>query len=1414
LKIKLFILSLFFAVLLVIPSTFAVDDISNETVESNVNDDVLSTNEYYFDSSASRDGDGSQANPYKTLSYQRLKSDSIYHFSNGTYYITNSKRINDFSFYGEDASKTIIDGNGNFLITSGVINFKDITLSNFVIYNEEGSVSATNSIFSNSNGISDNSYSNYGGSIYLDNSQLTLTDCIFKNNHAEYGGAIFAVNSVMQISNTVFSNNVAYNYGGAITAKSSRLTITNSRFSNQESSNDAGGSIYLISSNFTGNTINFTNSKAVFGGAICALDSNVDLTDILAMNNVASYFGGAIYSMYGSFKLKNSKFINNTAYNGGALFIDNVTEGKVLSNDFINNNALYYGGAIYAFLNDFTFGTNNYNGNHAKNHNDLFETNLLNMFVGNGNYTLYSGNLTYDGNIPTYYNLAELGYDTSVKNQENGGSCWAFSAIAALESCILKAGGNPLDLSEENMKNVIALFSDYGWRNKFPNDGGNFYMALGYLASWLGPIYDIQDLYDGESALSPVFNSIMHVQNALFLKRTAYTDNDEIKKAILKYGSVSTSIYYDDNFLLSGYKYYYSGSNNSDHAVTIVGWNDTMNIAGYTGAWIVKNSWGPEWGNNGYFYVSYYDTTLLELNKYDAFTFILNDTIPYDKNYQYDTGYNFPKSWSLKEMYYKNKFVSTEDEYLAAVSTYFIDSYDWQYEIFVNGISKCSQSGSSAAGYYTFQLPEFIQLHKGDTFEVVFKLISDNKISLPIFKSSIVTGFGSGVSFISGDGVEYRKISNLGSIFDNTVLGIKAFTFLNDIKTQTSINLSYDGLFNISARVVDQYGNLLKSGKVTFTVNGVSNVYDVVNGVVSFKTSLNREFNSISAVFDGVGYESSSNSTSFNRTSVVADNFSTVYGSGDSYSVSLSDLFESNVVNRVVKFVLSNGDSFTTSTNANGVALLPIDLDAGSYDVTIQYAGYGSSDATLSVVKSIEVSKKLVALSINKDISKNNASIRVSAADAINEGVVIAVDGIDKNYAFVNGKVLFNLSNLEYGLHSIKVNDLINYNFSNNELTFVINKSPEITLMTDRIISNGDNALFYVTLTDDEGKPVENKTVIFTVDGVNYKNTTDASGSTAVSIMLTQESINITAKVDGSDNYNASSCQSNLLVNSGIILQTDKYAYNTNYSAIFLNADGTPQANTKVKFTLNNEDHELTCDENGKALLNIPNEEGNYAIKLTNLLTGDVLSYSIKVGNPKDDSKNETENKTDDGNTPSTDDTPQTKITYMITQNSDLIMYYGDSKDYKVRVCNNKGEFVGGVKVTFVFRGVNYVVPTDSMGYASVRLSSNSGTYTITAKIDGFEVSNKIIVKPTLTAKNIKVKKGKPIKFTAKLVDINGKALKKKKITFKFKGKKYKVKTNKKGVATLKVTKKFKSGKYPIYTSYGKMKIKNIIKIR
>ena len=82
-----------------------------------------------------------------------------------------------------------------------------------------------------------------------------------------------------------------------------------------------------------------------------------------------------------------------------------------------------------------------------------------------------------------------------------------------------------IDISEENMKNLAALYSPYGW-DWTTNDGGNDRLAIGYLASWLGPVYDSDDRYTGTSVLSPVLSSIMHVQNVFYLNRNNYTDND------------------------------------------------------------------------------------------------------------------------------------------------------------------------------------------------------------------------------------------------------------------------------------------------------------------------------------------------------------------------------------------------------------------------------------------------------------------------------------------------------------------------------------------------------------------------------------------------------------------------------------------------------------------------------------------------------------------------------------------------------------------------------------------------------------------------------------------------------------------------------------------------------------------------
>lgn len=102
-----------------------------------------------------------------------------------------------------------------------------------------------------------------------------------------------------------------------------------------------------------------------------------------------------------------------------------------------------------------------------------------------------------------------------------------------------------------------------------------------------------------------------------------------------------------------------------------------------------------------------------------------------------------------------------------------------------------------------------------------------------------------------------------------------------------------------------------------------------------------------------------------------------------------------------------------------------------------------------------------------------------------------------------------------------------------------------------------------------------------------------------------------------------------------------------------------------------------------------------------------------------------------------------------------------------------------------------------------------------------FNTTNKIVVKQTLklVKKTIKIKKGQKLVLQAKLKWSNGKAIKGKKIVFKFKGKKYNAKTNSKGIAKVtiksKVTKKVKKGKtykysatYKTNTVKGKVKIK------
>ena len=1307
-------------------------------IESSSNNELNPVGvDYYFNVSIDEDGDGSAENPYKTLTNGRLLTGSTIHLANGEYNLNNGKSLNKVTIIGQDAENTIIRYSGSSncgKFSIGVDNYlvlQNLTLIGFNIDLEGSTLQATNTIFKNavafptSSAATDlvNSASNsFGGAIYAYNYQTSydtynpiviLENCTFENNTAEYGGAIFINVGTLDITNSTFINNYAYNYGGAIAnVFNSALRIKNSKFINDYSSNDAGGAIYQFKSSLSANNVSIINCSATFGGAIASLNSTTALVYFNGINNTAKYEGGAIYQIYSAISTTDSIFLNNSARNGGALYVDDVEIFKLQYNVFENNNALYTAGAVYSLLNrNMDIKNNTYISNKAYKNDDFYHSDSIISFIGNGNYTLYFNNCTFDGQLPSHYSLIEEGFVTPIKDQQSGGNCWAFSSIAALESAILKASGDALDLSEENMKNLMQVYSDYGWIGIETNDGGYDEMAIAYFASWLGPVNESIDEYDDYSMLSPVLNSITHVQNVLYLGRDSYTDNDAIKEAIIKYGAVSTGIYYDSTyFYYSRNSYYYYGSGYANHAVAIVGWDDSFSRNNFyykpagDGAWIVKNSWASDWGDNGYFYVSYYDTRLAQVGLPDAsYVFVLNDTEKYDKNYQYDfagkTDYFVVNQTTV---WVENRFNSTDNELLAAVSTYFRKLTDYELFVYVNNEFVLSKNGTSTLGYQTIDLGEHISISKGDEFRVMFKLSHENEVEFAVSEKIRCDKFASrqGCSFVSFDGenwtdlydFEYTTESDGGHTYSTEVACIKAFTILYEL--QPTIQLSFTNLYNkadIIAVVHDQYSNLIHSGEVVFTVEGMDYTVKIENAVAN-----------------------------------------------------LTHVFE----------------------------------NVGEYNIS---ASYKNSKENISL--NIDKLNIYLDLSIVKD--KNNVVISFESPFKLNSTLNIKLNEDNYTINLLNGKYDLNINDLDFGYYVVNANvlDDIYAGAANSNFNITISKTRFIA--DDFVSYYNAESEYSIVLQDIYGNPVVNRPVSFILAGKSYAANTNSQGVASVLIKL-EDKTNYKMQVlfYGDGSYFPTNATPNLEVKSTIsFLTPNTYLTTSKFSISITNQKGVALARSQVNVIIDGVNYWLITDYDGIVTNSLNLKTGSHTIVVNNLATGESVSKSITVVS-------------------------------RLMVNKNINMYFGAGSVYKVRAYGDNGKAVGaGQIVKIAVNGKSYSVKTDKYGYASFKINLNPKTYTITATYKGYKVSNKVVVKPVLTAKDISKRKVKVVKFQAKLVNSNGKALKGKIVTFKIKGKIYKVKTNAKGFAILSL-KNLNVGNYKIISKYGKSSVTNTIKIR
>lgn len=383
---------------------------------------------------------------------------------------------------------------------------------------------------------------------------------------------------------------------------------------------------------------------------------------------------------------------------------------------------------------------------------------------------------------PGSFDLRSYKRVSPVKDQGTAGSCWAFATYASLESYLLPQQN--FDFSENHMKNILSSSYSEGFDRK-AYEGGNHYMSTAYLVRWSGPVLESEDPYNANSSSSPEnLQSARHVQEVLFIPdRKNATDNNAIKQAVMNYGAIYTSMYYNNSYLAKGKNYYYSGSSFSNHAVAIVGWDDNYSRTNFygsaagippgDGAFIVKNSWGTLWGESGYFYISYYDSNIGK----DCAVF--NNAEPvnnYNQIYQYDPlGWVTSAGFGSDTAYFANIFNSTHQGIIQAVGFY-TPVVESQYEVkiykSVSGSSPVDGSLATAKtgvisdpGYHTIKLLSDVPVSKDEKFSAVVKLKTPG-FNYPIPMEIQITGYSSkanalpGQSYVSKDGIVWTDVTS------------------------------------------------------------------------------------------------------------------------------------------------------------------------------------------------------------------------------------------------------------------------------------------------------------------------------------------------------------------------------------------------------------------------------------------------------------------------------------------------------------------------------------------------------------------------------------------------------------------------------------------------------------------------------
>ena len=215
----------------------------------------------------------------------------------------------------------------------------------------------------------------------------------------------------------------------------------------------------------------------------------------------------------------------------------------------------------------------------------------------------FAGLIPSEG-LPQKYDWREKNGCTGIRDQGQCGSCWAFATVAPLESAIKIEDGYNVDLSEQ----WLVSCNTYGYSCAH---GGWFVHELhkGTLdeCGRTGAVLENDYPYtasDSSCKCNDDYSHVYVIEDWAYVgRRNNVPSVDAIKQGIYDHGPVACCVAVDNAFTA-----YNGGVFNKDnpgrinHAVALVGWDDTK---GSNGVWILRNSWGTDWGIDGYMYIEY-----------------------------------------------------------------------------------------------------------------------------------------------------------------------------------------------------------------------------------------------------------------------------------------------------------------------------------------------------------------------------------------------------------------------------------------------------------------------------------------------------------------------------------------------------------------------------------------------------------------------------------------------------------------------------------------------------------------------------------------------------------------------------------------------------------------------------------------